>query len=138
MTPNTKLIAEKLAGEDYCYITTVGRVTGKPHTVEIWFGTSGDTIYVLAGSRHDADFVKNAKKQPAVEVRIASAKFTGTVRTEVDAREDALARKLLLDKYVKTSTSDLAEWGRDALPVAFDLVAIGLGDDPLRARRTPR
>ena len=69
-----------LADEDYVYITTVGRVTGKPHTVEIWFGTNGDTIYVLAGSRHDADFVKNAKKQPAVDVRIASTQFAGTAR----------------------------------------------------------
>ena len=127
MTPNTKVIDENLASEDYCYITTVGRVTGKPHTVEIWFGAAGDTIYVLAGSRHDADFVKNAKKQPAVEVRIASTTFIGTARTDVDAKEDAVARKLLLEKYVKASTSDLMEWGRDALPVAFDLVLLGQG-----------
>ena len=125
MAPNAKLIDANLAGEDYCYITTVGRVTGKPHTVEIWFGVAGDTIYVLAGSRHGADFVKNAKKQPAVEVRIASTKFSGTARTDVDAREDTLARKLLLEKYVKVSTSDLVEWRRNALPVAFDLVAAG-------------
>ena len=26
-----------LAGETYCYLTTTGRVTGKPHTIEIWF-----------------------------------------------------------------------------------------------------
>ena len=25
---------------DYCYITTTGRVTQKPHTVEIWFAAS--------------------------------------------------------------------------------------------------
>ena len=56
----------KLADEDYCYITTAGRVSGKPHMVEIWFGASGDTIYVLAEKGHEADFVKNAKKKPAV------------------------------------------------------------------------
>jgi hypothetical protein len=45
----------KLANEDYCYIRTTGRISGNPHTVEIWFGADGDTIYVLAGSRHDDD-----------------------------------------------------------------------------------
>jgi deazaflavin-dependent oxidoreductase (nitroreductase family) len=121
MPSKSKLIDAKLAGEDYCYITTTGRVSGKPHTIEIWFGTEGNTIYVLAGSRHDADFVKNAKKQPAVDVRIGPAKFAGTARIVSEVKEDALARKLLLDKYVKVETSDLTEWGRDALPVAFDL-----------------
>ena len=123
MEPKSKLIDTKLADEDYCYITTVGRVTGKPHTVEIWFGTNGDTIYVLAGSGHDADFVKNAKKQPVVDVRIATTMFAGTARIVTETREDTLARELLMKKYVKASTSDLVEWGRDALPVAFDLVA---------------
>src|SRR5690606_17915662 len=37
-----------LAAEPYCYLTTTGRVTGRPHTIEIWFGHDGsrpDTIY---------------------------------------------------------------------------------------------
>ena len=25
------------AGEQFCYLTTTGRVTGRPHEVEIWF-----------------------------------------------------------------------------------------------------
>ncbi len=125
MAPRAKLIGAELTHEDYCYITTVGRVSGKPHTVEIWFGAAGDTIYVLAGSGHDADFVKNAKRHPAVDVRIASTKFGGTARMVRDAHEDTLARKLLMQKYVKVETSDLTEWGRDALPVAFDLSARG-------------
>ena len=113
----------KLADEDYCYITTTGRVSGKPHTIEIWFGAAGDTIYVLAGSRHDADFVKNAKKQPAVEVRVGEdAKFAARARIVTDSDEDARARRLLLEKYAPPRyEGDLEEWGRDALAVAFDL-----------------
>jgi hypothetical protein len=80
-----RVLDAKLADVDYCYITTIGRVSGKPHTVEIWFGASGDTIYVLAGSRHDADFVRNAKKQAAVTVRIAKTIFWAT-------RESSLTR----------------------------------------------
>jgi hypothetical protein len=79
---------------------------------------------VLAGSRHDADFVRNAKKQPAVTVRIAKTIVAGRARIVTDAREDALARRLLLEKYAPPRyEGDLEEWGREALPVAFDLTA---------------
>jgi hypothetical protein len=101
---------------------TTGRVTGKPHTVEIWFGMSGRTIYVLAGGRHDADFVKNAMRAPDVPVRFGKRKRVYQSRARVVRKraEDALARRLLLEKY-SPRYDDLEGWGRDALPVAFDL-----------------
>lgn len=112
----------KIAAEDYCYLTTVGRVTGRPHTVEIWFGTSGNTIYVLAGGSYNADFVKNAISRPDVPVRFGKRKrsFASRARIVKKRAEDALARRLLLEKY-SPRYDDLDEWGRDALPVAFDL-----------------
>jgi deazaflavin-dependent oxidoreductase (nitroreductase family) len=110
-----------LAREPYCYVTTTGRVTGNPHTIEIWFALHGDTIYILAGGRHTSDWVKNAKKQPRVTVRIRQQLFDGVARiVEPDRSEDALARCMLLEKYAGKD-SDLDEWGRTALPVAIDL-----------------
>jgi hypothetical protein len=111
---------------DYCYITTTGRVTGRPHQVEIWFGLDGRTLYVLAGSRHDADFVRNAIKQPQVTVRIGSREATeiqATARVVKGGDEDALGRKLLLEKYSPGYDGSLDAWGRTALVVAFDLSA---------------
>jgi hypothetical protein len=35
---------DDLAGEQYCYLTTTGRVTAKPHTIEIWFALEGSTL----------------------------------------------------------------------------------------------
>jgi hypothetical protein len=112
----------KIAAEDYCYLTTRGRVTGRPHTVEIWFGTSGSTIYVLAGGGYSADFVKNAMRHPEVWVRFAKRRrvYASRARIVRSGAEDALARRLLLEKY-SPHYDDLDEWGRDALPVAFDL-----------------
>jgi deazaflavin-dependent oxidoreductase (nitroreductase family) len=109
-----------LANEDYCYITTTGRVTGNTHTVEIWFAAQGDTIYILAGG-HRSDWVKNAKRQPSVPVRISQTTFDGHARIVEAADEDALARRLLLEKYGPRYSGDLDNWGRTALPVAIDL-----------------
>lgn len=118
------MIDPELAREDYCYITTAGRLTGRPHTVEIWFALAGATAYVLAGGRHDADFVRNAKKQPDVQVRIGERTFDARARVVDDATdEDALARRLVLAKYTPGYAGDLSEWGREALVVAFDLGA---------------
>ncbi len=35
--------------EQFCYLTTTGRKTGRPHTIEIWFGFANDTFYLLSG-----------------------------------------------------------------------------------------
>lgn len=112
---------DDLATEDYCYITTTGRVTGNPHTVEIWFGLNGRTLYVLAGSGRRADFVRNAIKHPDVTVRIGQRLFDGRARIADAPEEDALARRLLIEKYAPGSSDDLTEWGRTALPLAIDL-----------------
>ena len=109
---------------DYCYIRTVGRVTGRPHTIEIWFALRGRTLYVLAGSGRRADFVRNAMKTPEVTVRIGSRRareLRATARVVTSEEEDALARRMLLEKYAGAD-DDLDEWGRTALPVAFDVV----------------
>jgi len=111
-----------LAGEDYCYLTTRGRVTGKPHEIEIWFGAHGDTIYLLSGGGEKSDWVKNMRVQPRVEVRIAKRNFTGQARFEMDAEEEMQAREMLAGKYQGWRKGRrLSEWARSALVVGIEL-----------------
>jgi deazaflavin-dependent oxidoreductase (nitroreductase family) len=111
-----------LGDEEYCYLTTTGRATGRPHTIEIWFALRGQMLYILAGGRERSDWVKNAKKTPAVSVRIGAQTFDGHARiVDAAADEDALARRLLVEKYTPRYSGSLKGWGRDALPVAIDL-----------------
>ena len=110
--------------EDFCYITTTGRRTGNPHRIEIWFANEpgSRTIYVLAGGRERADFVRNAIAEPKVTVRVGDQEGGATARVvEAGTEEDALARRLVLAKYQQSGQTDLESWGRSALPVAFDL-----------------
>jgi len=117
LPPNLHALAE----EDFCYLTTVGRVTGKPHEIEIWFALDGTTLYMLAGNDR-SDWVKNLRKTPEVTVRIAAQIFDGRARVVEEEGEDELARRLLVDKYERTPGS-LSNWRRSALPVAVDPLA---------------
>ena len=111
---------DSFAEEDYCYLTTTGRVSGKPHEIEIWFAMEDYTLYMLSGGGDRADWVKNIRQNPETMVRIAGTVFEGRGRS-VDGVEDELARKLLFEKYQPRTGGDLTRWRSSALPVAVDL-----------------
>jgi deazaflavin-dependent oxidoreductase (nitroreductase family) len=108
----------------FCYLTTTGRRTGRPHTIEIWFAASGSTLYLLAGGRDRADWVRNLRAHPSVRVRVGrdGRLRVATARVvEAGTDEDALGRRLILAKYQAPGTRDLESWGRSSLLVALDL-----------------
>lgn len=110
-----------LAAEEYCYLTTRGRVTGRPHEIEIWFGARGQSIYLLSGS-HSSDWLKNLRRDPAVSVRIAEHVFSGTARLVGEKEEEMAARYILAEKYQEWDEGKkLSEWARTAVVVGIDL-----------------
>ncbi len=112
----------ELAIEEYCYLTTTGRVTGKPHEIEIWFARKGNMLYLLSGGGHKSDWVKNLTKNPNITVRIAERTFNATGRLVQQAEEESSARAMLADKYSeRESDGSLSKWARTALVVAVDL-----------------
>ncbi len=110
-----------LADEEFCYLTTIGRVTGRPHEIEIWFAANGGSLYMLSGGRDRSDWVKNLRRNPEVKIRVGDKRFEGFARIVEDAEEDELARRLLVEKYERKPGS-LSNWCRTALPVAVDLL----------------
>jgi deazaflavin-dependent oxidoreductase (nitroreductase family) len=114
-------LLSSLKGEEYCYLTTTGRMSGKPHEIEIWFAIEGSTLYLLSGN-HKSDWVRNLRVQPAVTVHIAKHTFVGLARIMHDEKEDLLARYRIAEKYQEwNEDKSLSEWARTALPVAIDL-----------------
>jgi deazaflavin-dependent oxidoreductase (nitroreductase family) len=111
-----------LSTEEYCYLTTTGRVTGKLHEIEIWFVIHDNTLHLLAGGKHESDWVKNLIKNPSVTVRIARHTFAGKARIVTDEQEEIKARTALAEKYQEWEEGrTLSQWARTALPVAIDL-----------------
>ena len=109
--------------EQYCYLTTIGRKTGRAHTIEIWFAQApvSATLYLLAGSGERADWVKNISANHDVQVKIQDRVYSGTGRTVIDPQEEALARRLVVKKYYKRDTVQTTGWEAESLPMAIDL-----------------
>ena len=106
-------------GLPFCYLTTRGRVSGRPHRIEIWFALHEGTAFLLSGGRDRSDWVRNLIADPEVELEIGGESRRTTARVvEAATEEDALARRLLVEKY-RSSDDDLASWGRTSLPVAI-------------------
>jgi deazaflavin-dependent oxidoreductase (nitroreductase family) len=110
------------AGDDFCYLTTRGRVTGSPHEIEIWFAADGSTLYLMSGGGDRSDWVRNLGIEPAVTVRVRDVTFDAVARVvEPGTEEDARARRLVVDKYQPRYGGELGSWRERALPVALDV-----------------
>jgi deazaflavin-dependent oxidoreductase (nitroreductase family) len=106
---------------DYCYLTTTGRITGSPHRIEIWFALREQTLYLLAGDGERSDWIRNLMVSSDVVVELGNRRRTTRARVvEAGTEEDALARRLLFEKYSERGNTDLEDWAATALPVAIE------------------
>lgn len=99
----TTAAAEWLAelGEvENCYLTTKGRRTGRPHEIEIWFGSVDATVYLISGNGPTADWYRNLVAHPEVSIRIDGAARRGIARVVTDPAERELVGDLMGAKYV--------------------------------------
>jgi len=102
---------------DYCYLTTVGRVSGDAHEIEIWFALHDGILYLLSDG---SDWVKNLRANADVTVRIGAESRAARARMVTRPDEDEPARRLLVEKYRPRYSGELDEWGRTSLPVAVE------------------
>jgi deazaflavin-dependent oxidoreductase (nitroreductase family) len=99
-----------LADLPVLYLTTVGRTSGLPRQIEIWFVAAGGKLYILAEHFRDAHWVRNIERDPRVRVRIGGHERAATARIldETADRETwTMAQEMASRKY---------GWG-DGLPV---------------------
>jgi len=77
---------------EYLYLTTIGRVSGEPREIEIWFTEDTGRYYVIAELRERARWVQNLRADPGVRVRVADRSFAARARVVDAAAEPALHR----------------------------------------------
>ena len=114
------MVDRDVAALDFCYLTTTGRRTGNPHTIEIWFAVDDGIAYLLAGGGDASDWVRNLRANPTVGLRLGERDMIARARVVEDPEEDRRARELVYEKYAPRS-SGLEGWRDEALPIAIDL-----------------
>ena len=69
-----------IADEQVLYLTTIGRTTGLPREIEIWFVVCRERFYLLAETGEAAGWVKNIRRNPRVVLRIAERQIDAMAR----------------------------------------------------------
>ncbi len=69
----------RVANEKYLYLTTTGRRTGRPHTVELWFAVARGTLYLSHEGTY-TDWMKNVLHNPRVAFTIRDLAGSGLAR----------------------------------------------------------
>ena len=101
----------EVASEKYVYLTTKGRKTGKPHTVELWFARAGENVYLSHEGAH-SDWMKNIVDDSQVEFKIGKNKFKGSARIAKSGEEAfELGKHALYLKYYGNANEDtINDW----------------------------
>jgi deazaflavin-dependent oxidoreductase (nitroreductase family) len=107
--------------DDFCYVTTRGRVSGRSHEIEIWFALYGRTLYLLSGGGDRSDWVRNLRAEPAVTVRLRDTTYAAMARVVEAGDESERGRELVFEKYQPRYSESLERWRRESLLVAIDV-----------------
>ena len=83
-------------------LTTIGRNTGKEHSVWAKAVTYNDMIY-FSRRNPNSDWLKNAIANPEVKVEFDGKKFSGIARL---VKDEELARKISSLKYTDKARQD--------------------------------
>jgi deazaflavin-dependent oxidoreductase (nitroreductase family) len=106
--------------EPYAYLTTIGRRTGRPHRIEIWFAPEGGRMYLLSGGRDRSDWGRTRQANPRGTVGLGGETRAGTARIlRAGTAEDERARELLVARYASPANT-LDDWKRRSLAVAVE------------------
>src|ERR1700758_1743973 len=101
---------ESVADKQVLYLTTVGRRTGLPREIEMWFVVRCERLYLFAETCEAAAWVKNIRPNPKVKIRIGEWRAGATARV-LDPHTD----RKLWDQLAAIANRKYG-WG-DGLPV---------------------
>jgi deazaflavin-dependent oxidoreductase (nitroreductase family) len=77
--PSSSSKASKIDPEQYLYLTTRGRKSGRPREIEIWFTQRQGRFYVIA-EYDTSHWLLNLRAHPDVQVRVGGQSFPARAR----------------------------------------------------------
>ena len=109
--------------QEFLYLTTRGRKTGRARRIEIWFTRRGRSYYLVAEHGLRAHWVQNLLVEPQVRWRVGRTAFRGRARVVRAETAPALVRDIQARSRTKYG------WGAG--------VVVELDPGPRRPRRRP-
>jgi len=91
-------ILDTISKEKFAHLTTVGRKTGRPHTVEVWFSTAGQKIF-LSHEGDYTDWMRNLAKNKHVTIRIGRSSLEADAAILSRGEPKELGKRSLYEKY---------------------------------------
>jgi deazaflavin-dependent oxidoreductase (nitroreductase family) len=106
---------QDIAEQRVLHLTTIGRRTGLPREIEIWFLVCSERFYLFAETGEAAAWVKNIRQNPEVVVRIGERQIPAMARV-LDRETD----RELWDQVAAIADHKYG-WG-DGLPVELGVL----------------
>lgn len=98
---------EARASESIVEITTIGRKSGKPRTIPIWFIYERSRFYIQAGNDGKTAWYRNLKKNNQIDLKIRDLTFTGRAQFIDDPTATERIHEMFRSKYLRAR---LAAW----------------------------
>ncbi len=98
---------EARASESIVEITTIGRKSGKPRTIPIWFVYEAGRFHIQAGNDGKTAWYRNLKKNNQIGLKIGDLAFAGKARFIDDPAETERIHEMFRGKYLRAR---LAAW----------------------------
>lgn len=76
---------------EFLYVTTIGRKSGSPHEIEIWYVAHAGSYYLVAEGREKSDTVQNILNNPAIKFWVEGQQYEGIGRIVDPQTEPELA-----------------------------------------------
>lgn len=112
---------DSVSNEKYIYLTTIGRKTGKPHTVELWFAVAEGKIY-LSHEGAFTDWMKNIFEH-GVEFRINGEKFRGKARIVSENTSFEIGKHALYLKYYGEADKNIVDdWFSESKIIIIEII----------------
>jgi len=91
-------ILDTISKEKFAHLTTVGRKTGRPHSVEVWFSIAGQKIF-LSHEGDYTDWMRNLAKNKRARIRIGRSSLEADAAILGEGESKELGKRSLYEKY---------------------------------------
>ncbi|MBI2997297.1 MAG: nitroreductase family deazaflavin-dependent oxidoreductase [Deltaproteobacteria bacterium] len=114
---------ESLMRASYINLTTTGRKSGEPRTVELSFALKGNEVLCLAGDGGKVQWYQNLLADPKVSIRVGNISLRGRAVKRI-SHPKKLAREILSLFREKYGSAYVRDWyqGTDRAPVRIQVL----------------